>query len=60
MVRVLPGWFLLGLCGMGGPVMVLWVLAHDWPMNKARAFLFFLFTTGSADAGAAHVVVFRR
>lgn len=26
--------------------MVLWVLAHDWPMNKARAFLFFLFATG--------------
>ena len=40
------GGFLLGLCGMGGPVMVLWVLAHDWPMNKARAFLFFLFATG--------------
>jgi uncharacterized membrane protein YfcA len=40
------GGFLLGLCGMGGPVMVLWVLAHDWPMNKARAFLFFLFLTG--------------
>ncbi len=40
------GGFLLGLCGMGGPVMVLWVLAHDWPMNKSRAFLFFLFTTG--------------
>jgi uncharacterized protein len=40
------GGFLLGLCGMGGPVMVLWVLAHDWPMNKARAFLFFLFSTG--------------
>ena len=40
------GGFLLGLCGMGGPVIVLWVLAHDWPMNKARAFLFFLFATG--------------
>jgi uncharacterized protein len=33
---------LLGFCGMGGPPMVLWVLAHDWPMNRARAFLFFL------------------
>jgi uncharacterized membrane protein YfcA len=40
------GGFLLGLCGMGGPVMVLWVLAHDWPMNRARAFLFFIFATG--------------
>jgi uncharacterized membrane protein YfcA len=34
--------FLLGFSGMGGPPMVLWVLAHDWPMNRARAFLFFL------------------
>jgi uncharacterized membrane protein YfcA len=50
-----PGWewltfsvagFLVGLCGMGGPPMVLWVLAHDWPMNRARAFLYFLFVTG--------------
>jgi uncharacterized protein len=37
--------FLLGFCGMGGPPMVLWVLAHDWPMNRARAFLFFLAAT---------------
>jgi uncharacterized membrane protein YfcA len=34
--------FLLGFCGMGGPPMVLWVLAHDWPMNRARAFLFYM------------------
>jgi uncharacterized protein len=40
------GGFLLGLCGMGGPPMVLWVLAHDWPMNRSRAFLFFIFATG--------------
>jgi uncharacterized membrane protein YfcA len=40
------GGFLLGLCGMGGPPMVLWVLAHDWPMNRGRAFLFFIFATG--------------
>jgi uncharacterized protein len=40
------GGFLLGLCGMGGPVMALWVLAHDWPMNRARAFLYFIFVTG--------------
>lgn len=39
------GGFLVGLCGMGGPAMVLWVLAHDWPMNRARAFLYFIFAT---------------
>lgn len=45
------GGFLLGLSGMGGPPMVLWVLAHDWPMNHARAFLFFIFTTGLIPQG---------
>jgi len=40
------GGLLLGLCGMGGPPMVLWVMAHNWPMNRARAFLYFLFVTG--------------
>jgi uncharacterized membrane protein YfcA len=40
------GGYLLGLCAMGGPAMVLWVMAHDWPMNRARAFLYFLFVTG--------------
>jgi uncharacterized membrane protein YfcA len=40
------GGFLLGLCGMGGPAMVLWVLAHDWPMNRAKAFLYYIFATG--------------
>jgi uncharacterized protein len=40
------GGFLLGLCGMGGPPMALWVLAHNWSMNRARAFLYFIFVTG--------------
>jgi uncharacterized membrane protein YfcA len=40
------GGFLLGFCGMGGPPMVLWVLAHDWSMIRARAFLFFIFAIG--------------
>ncbi len=31
--------FLAGLVGMGGPPLVLWVLAHDWPSRKARSFL---------------------
>jgi len=45
------GGFLLGFCGMGGPPMVLWVLAHDWPMNRARGFLFFIFATGLVPQG---------
>ena len=39
------GGFLLGLCGMGGPPMVLWIMAHDWRMVRARAFLYYLFAT---------------
>jgi uncharacterized membrane protein YfcA len=31
---------LVGVCGMGGPPMVLWSLAHNWPMEKTRGFLF--------------------
>ncbi len=32
-----------GLVGMGGPPVVLWVMAHDWPAKKARAFLWATF-----------------
>jgi uncharacterized membrane protein YfcA len=42
----LGGGFLLGLCGMGGPLMVLWVMAHRWPYVRAKAFLYYLFATG--------------
>ncbi|WP_254513755.1 sulfite exporter TauE/SafE family protein [Anatilimnocola floriformis] len=42
----LGGGYLLGLCGMGGPVMVLWVMAHRWPIKRAKAFLYYLFATG--------------
>jgi len=31
---------LSGICGMGGPPLVLWALAHDWPVRKIRGFLF--------------------
>lgn len=34
----LSGLFAGGL-GMGGPPAVLWVMAHDWPSRKSRAFL---------------------
>ena len=40
------GGFLLGFCGMGGPMMVLWVMAHRWPYIRAKAFLYYLFATG--------------
>jgi uncharacterized membrane protein YfcA len=45
------GGFLLGLCGMGGPPMMLWALAHDWPMNRTRAFMYFIFVTGLVPQG---------
>jgi uncharacterized protein len=34
---------LSGLCGMGGPPLVLWTIAHDWPVKKTRGFLFSVF-----------------
>jgi len=37
--------FLVGFCGMGGPPMVLWVMAQPWTAKRSRAFLFFLFTS---------------
>jgi uncharacterized membrane protein YfcA len=37
---------LSGLCGMGGPPLVFWVMAHDWGSHKSRAFLFATFTAG--------------
>ena len=37
--------FLVGFCGMGGPPMVLWVMAQPWSAKQSRAFLFFLFTS---------------
>lgn len=37
-VGLLSG-FLAGLFGMGGPPLVLFVLAHDWPPGRSRSFL---------------------
>ncbi len=34
-----------GLCGMGGPPLVLWLLAHDWSAERMRGFLFGVFAT---------------
>ncbi|MBD3240577.1 MAG: TSUP family transporter [Chitinivibrionales bacterium] len=36
---------LAGFCGMGGPPLVLWSMAHDWPTRKTRGFLFGVFAT---------------
>ena len=46
--QVHPGWLvfssaisglLSGLVGMGGPPLVLWVMAHDWSSKRARSFI---------------------
>ena len=36
---------LSGVCGMGGPPLVLWSMAHDWSTQKTRGFLFAVFAT---------------
>lgn len=36
--------FFAGLCGIGGPPMVLWLTAQLWPAARARAYLFFAFS----------------
>lgn len=35
--------FLQGVVGMGGPVMVFWVQAHDWDTKQTRGFLFAMY-----------------
>jgi uncharacterized membrane protein YfcA len=53
--RLHPGWeflafgcsgTLMGFCGMGGPPMVLWVMAQRWPAARSRAFFFVVFASG--------------
>ena len=36
---------LAGICGMGGPPLVLWSMAHDWSTQKTRGFMFAVFAT---------------
>jgi len=36
---------LAGICGMGGPPLVLWAMAHNWSTKKTRGFLFAVFAT---------------
>ena len=53
--RVHPGWgwasfavsgFLQGVAAVGGPALVLWVMAHTWTNRRSRAFLFACFLFG--------------
>ena len=37
--------FFAGLTGTGGPMMVLWVQAHDWSTERSRGFLFAMYLT---------------
>lgn len=37
--------FLRGICGMGGPPLVFWAMAHNWSSMKIRGFLFAVFAT---------------
>ncbi|MBT3879038.1 MAG: sulfite exporter TauE/SafE family protein [Candidatus Scalindua sp.] len=34
---------LAGICGMGGPPLILWAMAHNWSTEKVRGFLFSVF-----------------
>lgn len=36
-----------GMVGMGGPTLVLWVMAHDWTNPQTRSFLLFNFMSSS-------------
>jgi uncharacterized membrane protein YfcA len=36
--------FFAGFCGVGGPLIVLWLTAQIWPPARTRAFLFFAFS----------------
>ena len=38
---------LSGVCGMGGPPLVLWVMAHNWSTKKIRSFMFGLLIASS-------------
>ena len=38
---------LSGICGIGGPPLVLWSLAHNWSTDKTRGFLFAVLATST-------------
>lgn len=42
--------FFQGCTGTGGPMMVLWVQAHDWSTKRTRAFLFLMYLVSMLPA----------
>lgn len=50
--------FLLGFCGMGGPPVVVWLLAHDWSHRRVKAFLYFLSVAGLVPQALLLVLFF--
>jgi uncharacterized protein len=49
---------LAGICGMGGPPLVLWAMAHNWSTEKTRGFLFAVFATSIPFQLALLCVIF--
>jgi hypothetical protein len=39
---------LVGFVGIGGPPMVLWVMAHQWTSARSRGFMFVMFAVGAS------------
>ncbi|MBT7701041.1 MAG: TSUP family transporter [Verrucomicrobia bacterium] len=50
--------FLGGACGMNGPPLVLWSMAHDWSNAKTRGFLFAVFSMANPIQIALLTVTF--
>ena len=50
--------FLLGFCGMGGPVLGLWAVAHDWSPKRSRGFMFIVMLGGNIPVAIMHVTLF--
>jgi len=38
---------MLGMLGMGGPPVVLWLMAHNWSVKRSKAFITTLFLVAS-------------
>lgn len=43
LLAFLSSGYFVGLTGTGGPMMVLWVQAHEWNTRKSRSFLFVMY-----------------
>ena len=50
--------FLLGFCGMGGPVLGLWAVAHDWSPKRSRGFMFLVMLGGNIPVAIMHATLF--